>query len=157
MTSLLLRLQFAVVVVPCLCLLCLAPLRPTCPIFRATLCLQVHTALLQGIRLLMFLQPAWLVCCPLLLFHRTPLFLSRLGLRLRVFHTVKLFLVLENLRLSNYRPFLRGCNNPHLPPIKGLTCARWSQHRYRLSQTYLAHLSTARAQLLLQDVAFTTI
>jgi len=44
-------LQFAVVLVPCLCLLCLAPLRPKCPIFRAALCLQVHTALLQSIRL----------------------------------------------------------------------------------------------------------
>jgi len=51
---------------------------------------------------------------------------------------------------------LRGCNNPHLPPIEGLMCASWSQHRCRLSQTYLAHLSIARALLLLQDVAFTT-
>ena len=65
--------------------------------------------------------------------------------------------MLENLRLSNYRPFLHGCNNPRLPPIKGLTCASWSQHRCRLSQTYLVHLSIARALLLLQDVAFTTM
>ena len=65
--------------------------------------------------------------------------------------------VLEGHQGVTHRSFLRGCNNPHLPPIKGLTCARWSQHRYRLSQTYLAHLSTASAQLLLQDVAFTTI
>jgi len=126
MTSPLIRLQFAVVVVPRLCLLCLTPLRPKCSNFRATLCLQVHTALLQGIRLLMLLQPAWLVCCPLLLFNRTLLFLSRLGPRLRVFHTVQLFLVLANLRLRNYMRFLRGCNNPHLPPIKGLTCPSWS-------------------------------
>jgi len=32
-------------------------------------------------------------------------------------HRVTIFLVLEILRLSNYRLFLRGCNNPHLPPI----------------------------------------
>ena len=48
LTSLLLRLQFAVVLVPRLCLLCLAPLRPKCPVFRATLCLQVHTALFRA-------------------------------------------------------------------------------------------------------------
>ena len=48
-TSLLLRLQFAVVVDPRLCLLCLAPLRPKCPIFRATLCLQVHTAVVPNL------------------------------------------------------------------------------------------------------------
>jgi len=44
--------------------------------------------IVQGIRLLMFLQPTWLVCCPLLLFHRTQFVLSRLGPRLRVFHNV---------------------------------------------------------------------
>jgi len=32
-------------------------------------------------------------------------------------HRVTIFLVLEILRLSNYRLFLRGCNNAHLPPI----------------------------------------
>jgi len=33
----------------------------------------------------MFLQLTWLVCCPLLFFHRTQFFLSRLGPRLQVF------------------------------------------------------------------------
>jgi len=36
--------------------------------------------------------------------------------------------MLKNSVLSDYRPFLRGCNNPRLPPTKGPTCASLSQH-----------------------------